>query len=420
MIPTPIRHAAPRHARTPAYGPARAVYLPRLADAVASSMATYTVPLLVLGTTDSSSLTGVAFVLAWGPRLCTFGLAGSAVDRLGAGRVFRMAACARAVVVGLAAPVLLLVGDTAAAVVVMLLAACTGFLTEFSYIAAESVGAVASREAAGGAHRVQSVLLGIDQAAALIGPAAGGVLLQWGGSSGMLAAISGLSILSAVITPHIRQPVPEATPSLLRGLRSGWSTLRALPMLAYLVAGLALSNLALGVLQAATPVVLMKQLGQSSASVGLVWSAAAAASLLAVAGARIAIDRWGLVRTGRVASLITVAPCFALAHADSYPAYLLLIAVFMAGDSALAVVLRTLRSSLIPAEVFGSTLSLTVLILLLPFPLAGVVMAAVAPADLDAVITACAVLQCLGLALAFVRAGRLRPSRGKHRRAARR
>jgi hypothetical protein len=381
-------------------------------------MGTYGIPLLVLGTTNSSSLTGIAFVLAWAPRLCMFGPAGMAVDRFGPARVFRLAAATRALTVGLAAPALAMTDAERALGLVMLLAACAGSLTQFSYIAAESVGAVASRDAGDAAHRVQSVLLGIDQTAALVGPAAGGLLLQWHGSSGMLAAIGGLSMLSAAIAPRMHHAPPrpqDATVPVTRGWRTGWSTLRALPTLAWLVAGLALSNLALGLLEAATPVIVVKQLGRSSASVGVVWSCAAAASLLAVAACRIMIDRWGLAGVGRFAALVTSVPCFLIAHADSYPEYLVLTAVFMAGDSVLAVVLRTLRSRLIPAEVFGSTLSVTVLLLLLPYPLAGILMAVVDPAAISTLITACAVLQTIGLACALTYGTRSRPRRGKHR-----
>ncbi|ALO99778.1 Integral membrane protein [Streptomyces hygroscopicus subsp. limoneus] len=400
------------------YGRVRGVYLPRLADTLASSMATYGIPLLVLATTKSSSLTGIAFIMAWAPRLCTFALAGLAVDRFGPVRVFRLAATARALVAALAVPALATADDTTTPGLVMLLAACAGCLTQFSFIAAESVGAVTSRDAGDAAHRVQSVLLGIDQAAALAGPAAGGLLLQWAGFSGMLTAIAGLSVVSAAITPRMHRPPAqpgEATGPAAGGWRTGWATLRALPALAWLVVGLALSNLALGLLEAATPVIVVQQLGRSSAMVGLVWSCAAGASLLAVATSRVAIDRWGLRGVGRCAALVTVVPCFLIAHTRSYLVYLVLIAVFMAGDSVLAVVLRTLRSHLIPAEVFGSTLSVTVLILLAPYPVAGILMALIAPTALHTTITVCAALQCVGLAFAFTRGTRSRPRHARHR-----
>ncbi|SCF75435.1 hypothetical protein GA0115259_102079, partial [Streptomyces sp. MnatMP-M17] len=46
----------------------------------------YAIPLLVLLTTNSTTLTGVAFVVQWIPRLVSFSFAGSLVDRWGAGR----------------------------------------------------------------------------------------------------------------------------------------------------------------------------------------------------------------------------------------------------------------------------------------------------------------------------------------------
>ena len=82
---------------------------------------------------------------------------------------------------------------------------------------------------------------------------------------------------------------------------------------------------------------------------------------------------------------------------------MLLIAVLMAGEGGLTVVLRTLRSHLIPADVFGSTLSLTILLLLLPFPAAGLLVAVLPAAQLGQAITAAALLQAVGLATAFVR-----------------
>jgi hypothetical protein len=228
----------------------------------------------------------------------------------------------------------------------------------------------------------------------------------------MLMVLGGLSLLSAAAAPRSQQaPLrghKRSTPAA-SGWRTGWSTLRSLPSLAWLVSGLALSNLALGLLETATPVLVVKQLGRSSASVGLVWSCAAAASLLAVAICRTVIDRWGLTTVGRWAALVTSVPCFLIPLADSYVAYLALIAVFMAGDSVLSVVLRTIRSLLIPAEVFGSTLSVTVLLLLLPYPLAD-------PADLPVLITICAMVQSLGLACALTYRTRSRSRRGKHRR----
>ncbi|MGZ2361594.1 MFS transporter [Streptomyces sp. 372A] len=399
---------SPLHAGHTA-GLVRGIYLPRTADALAHAMSTYGIPLLVLATTQSAALTGTAFALEWIPRLAAFGWAGSIVDRCGAAIVFHLASLGRAVALA-AGAVLLQLYPTghAAGAILMVLAVTTGMLTEVSYIAAETAGAAAGRRAGARAHRVQAVLLGIDQTATLAGPALAGVLLLAGPPS-MLAVVTVLSLLAALLalrtppSPATPAPTPSGKPDA--GLVTGWRTIRSLPALGWLVTGLTLSNLATGFLQAAGPVIVVQHYGQSTTAVGLVWSAAAAATLLAVTLCRFLLDRLGLWPVGAVCAALASLSCLAAARASDYRSYLVLVAVLMAAEGGMAVVLRTLRSRLIPPERFGSTLSATILILLLPFPVAGVLTALTPPDALGHVITACAVLQALGLTLAF---GRLR------------
>ncbi|MFF6882649.1 MFS transporter [Streptomyces sp. NPDC012421] len=397
---------APRHARHTA-GLMRGIYLPRTADALAFAMSTYGIPLLVLATTRSATLTGAAFALEWIPRLAAFGWAGSVVDRRGAAVVFHLASMGRALALTAGAVLLYLhPSGIVASVTVMALAATTGVLTEFSYIAAETAGAAAGRRAGTRAHRVQAVLLGIDQTATLAGPALAGLLLLTGPPQ-MLAVITALSLLAALLA--LRTPPSPVAPARLpkgqtnAGLLTGWRTIRSLPALGWLVTGLTLSNLATGLFQAAGPVIVVQHFGQSTTAVGLVWSAAAGATLLAVTICRFAIDRLGLWPVGAACAALGSLACLAAAQAPDYLSYLILVALLMAGEGGMTVVLRTLRSRLIPPEAFGSTLSATILILLLPFPVAGVLTALTPPEALGHVITACAALQALGLFLAFAR-----------------
>ncbi|MFD9793312.1 MFS transporter [Streptomyces sp. NPDC059070] len=400
-----LRPPTGRHARLPDFGTVRGLYIPRSADAGAFAMSTYGIPLLVLAVTDSAMLTGLAFVLEWVPRLSAFALAGAAVDRFGSTRVLRIASILRTLVVLTAAVVLPALGAGAGAMVmVMGLAATTGVLTEFSYIAAETAGAVASRDAGGSAHRVQAVLLGIDQGATLAGPALAGVLLQYAGATGMLVCIAACSLLGAFLAPRQRPAWPQQAPvPVAQGLKTGWTTLRSLPALGWLCVGLFLSNTAIGLVQAAGPVLVVQQLGGTPSQVGLVWSAAAVASLAMVTAARFAIDRVGLWPVGATAATLASLACLALAAAHTYTLFLILVALLMAGEAGMTVVLRTLRAHLVPAEVFGSTLSLIILLLLAPFPLAGALVALTSPALLHHAITACAVLQAAGLALSFTK-----------------
>ncbi|MET8218796.1 MFS transporter [Streptomyces hirsutus] len=388
----------------PTPGLLRRIYLPRSADGAASAMATYGIPLLVLATTGSAALTGLAFALEWIPRVAAFTVAGTVVDRYGTARVFRAACLVRALAVLAAVGILaaLDAGSSAVTVTVMLLAASTGLLTEFSHVAAETVGGAVSRSAGAQAHRVQSVLLGIDQSAMLAGPLVAGLLLEHGGPTAMLGTLAAFSLLAAALGSGERN-TPMSTVLAKGGLRTGWATLRSLPVLAWLVGGLVVSNTAVAVLQAAMPVIVVTELGRSSADAGLIWSAAAVASLLAITAARRAIDHWGLWPVGAAASVLAAGATLTVSQADTYRSYLLLIAVLMAGEGGLTVVLRTLRSHLIPANVFGSTLSLTILLLLLPFPVAGLLVAALPPSQLGHAVTTAALLQAAGLATAFIR-----------------
>jgi hypothetical protein len=374
----------------------------RAADALASATATYAIPLLVLVTTGSTALTGLAFLLEWSPRLAAFTFAGTLVDRLGAGRVFRMANLVRTAVVALAGAVLLALPSSGTATTCLVLAfgAASGLLAEVSFVAVETLGAEAGRSLGDAAHRVQAVQTGIDQGAVLVGPLLGGLLLL-AGPTALLTAVA-LSALTAALTTSGGtivagyRPVPSS-------LLTGWATLRGTPALAWLVGGLAASNLATGVLQAAAPITVVHHFRCSTVAVGAVWSTAAVASLIAVWASRRAIDRFQVWPVGAVAAAVSTAACLATALAPSFPAYTAAVAVVMAGEGALTVVLRTLRSRLIPRRAFGSTLAVTIILVLLPLPLAGALIALVPTAELSHLLLACGLVQGLVLGGCLVR-----------------
>ncbi|MEU0969195.1 MFS transporter [Streptomyces sp. NPDC005917] len=397
---------AGRHAAIPTGSLFRRIYAPRACDALAYSMSTYAMPLVVLATTGSASLTGLAFALEWIPRVAAFGFAGALVDRSGAAIVCFIASLARALLVaGAAAVLVVLPPGTAETVTVMALAAVTGALTQFSFIAHEAVGAIVSRRTDRQAHKVQSVLIGIDQTATLIGPALGGALLLTGPTR-MLACLSVLSFLSAGLAlqtpPTPLRAARHGGPAPGGGLREGWQTLRSLPSLRRLVAGLACSNLMLGLLQSASPVLVEDRFGRSAAAAGALWSIAAAATLIAVACCRAGLDRLGLWGVGVISATVAAAACLAVPQAPSYTGYVALVALFMAADGGLTVVLRTLRSQVIPPAAFGTTLSLTILLLLLPFPVAGFLLALTPPPYLGSLMGACALVQALTLLVTFL------------------
>ncbi len=370
-------------------------------------MATYAMPLLVLAITGSPSLTGLAFALEWTPRIAAFVPAGNAVDRRGAAIVCFIASLGRAAVVAASAVALIMLPrGTAETAVVLVLAAVTGTLSQFGFVANEAVGAVVTRRDQARPHGIQAVLVGIDQTATVVGPLLAGFLVL-AGPEWMLGCLSAVSLVAAVLGLQLPPTPLRAARADAAGnngaLRLGLRTLLALPALGWLVAGLACSNLALGLLQSASPVIVVKSLGRSSADVGAMWSAAAVATLLAITCCRLALTRLDLWGVGVVSATLASAAGLAITQAPSYVSYTVLIAMFMAGDGGLTVVLRTVRSLIIPPTALGATLSLTMLLLLLPFPAAGILVALTPPPHLGNVILACGLVQAAALGTIFIR-----------------
>ncbi|MEU5900338.1 MFS transporter [Streptomyces venezuelae] len=378
----------------------------RATDALATSITRYAIPLLVLITTRSASLTGVAFLLEWLPCLAAFTLGGPLVDRFRADRVLKAAAIARSVLL-LAAAVLLLAlppAGTAATVVVMALGAGAGLLSHTSFVAVETLGADLSRQAGDQAHRVQAVQIGIDQSALLAGPLVVGILLMTGQAWPVLTVAAALSLAAAVTAVRTVNPArPAATvdAGVIDQLRTGWCTVRGIPALCWLLVGLIASNLAVAVAQASAPITLVQHFGTSTLTVGTIWSAAGVVALAAVAASRRAIDRHGLWPVGAAAAATACVACFAAALAGHLALYAVAIAILMAGEGALTVVLRTLRARLIPPHAFGATLSVTIVLIILPMPAAGALVALLPSAALPALLLVCAAVQALAMALAF-------------------
>ncbi|WP_055589186.1 MFS transporter [Peterkaempfera griseoplana] len=119
-------------------------YLLRATDALAASVVTYAVPLLVFSLTGSVTWTGIAFLVEWVPRLAAIAAVGPLIDRrspqsaLLATSVLRIAA-AFVAIIGLATG--WGIGS------LMLFGVASGALAEASFLACESLGGEATRTA---------------------------------------------------------------------------------------------------------------------------------------------------------------------------------------------------------------------------------------------------------------------------------
>ncbi|MFJ9446471.1 MFS transporter [Kitasatospora sp. NPDC101235] len=379
-------------------------YTLRASDSLAAAVVMYAVPLLVLTLTHSPGWAGLAFLLEWLPRLVAVAGAGPIIDRYSP----RTAVLTTSLLRG-AGALATLIGLTlgAGAWLVLLFGVLAGMLAEAAYLANEAVAAEAGRRAGERAHRVQAVFTGTDQAALLIGPLIGGLLLLTGPAL-LLVTVAILSAVTATVAasvrthrPHLHVVTDPVAGHPLASLATGMGTLRRTPALAWLVGALACVNLASGLLQVSAPITVTRTLHHSTAAVGTVWSIAAALSLAAVAVAHRAIDHFGLFTVGATAAAAMCTATLASALAPNLPLYATTIALLMAGEGAVTVVLRTARARLIPDRAFGATLATTVLLVLAPLPLAGLLVALWPTGHLNLLVVATGVLVSTGTFTCF-------------------
>ncbi|MFJ7244495.1 MFS transporter [Kitasatospora sp. NPDC098652] len=380
-------------------------YVLRGADALAGSVITYAVPLLVLTLTHSVMWTGLAFLLEWMPRLSAVVLGGAMVERHSPQTAVLATSLARA-----AAALLTLAGMSLGLGVAAVLAfgIVAGMLAEGSFLAVESLGTEASRRAGTQVHRVQSRCTAIDRSAALLGPLLGGALLLAGPALLLttVAVLSTVTITMALVmhTQRARMRLAaEARRERARdALASGVDTLVRTPALAWLIGTLAAANFVLGVLQVSTPITVAQDLHRSTAATGLVWSVAAGASLLAALAAKPAVDRFGLFPVIVTSTVVACTAAGAAAIAPTLTTYTAAVATVMAAEGAATVALRTARARLIPARRFSATLATCVLLVLVPLPLAGLLVFAVPAANVRALLFATAVATTVATALCLV------------------
>ncbi|MFE4520029.1 MFS transporter [Kitasatospora sp. NPDC056783] len=379
-------------------------YTLRASDSLAAAVVMYAVPLLVLTLTHSPGWAGAAFLLEWFPRLVAVAGAAPIIDRYSP----RTAVLATSLMRGVGA-LATLIGLTVGAGpwLVLLFGVLTGMLAEAAYLANEAVAAEAGRRAGERAHRVQAVFTGTDQAALLIGPMIGGLLLL-AGPALLLVTVVILSAVTATVAasvrthrPHLHVVTDPVASHPLASLATGLGTLRRTPALAWLVGALACVNLASGLLQVSAPITVTRALHHSTAAVGTVWSIAAALSLAAVAAAYRAIDRFGLFTVGVTATAAMCTATLASALAPNLPLYATAVGLLMAGEGTVTVVLRTARARLIPARAFGATLATTVLLVLAPLPLAGLLVALCPASHLSLLVAATGVLVSAGTFACF-------------------
>lgn len=417
----------------------RASLVARGSNRLATETLSLAVPLLVYQSTRSLAWSGAVMMLEWAPRIIGIPVAGPLVDRFGSLRFLRTAETLRAAILGAALAAVVLLPDAWPLLIVTTMAA--GLVGQATFVAVEKLGV----EIAGGrpVAWTQSVQAGIDHGTLVVAPLAAGALSA-AGAAWAVGAVLMLVLLCRRLcdgslagrgaadaerraddptAPAARgpgQPGKRVAPGAFvgptwDGLTRGLLRIRRSPALIRLVAATAAFNLLLAVTVAVTPAVIHEEYGHGSVHVSVIWAVGGGLSVLVIALVTRIEPRVGIRRIGLVSGLFAGPAVAAAAWAPGYAGYAALVAGFLALDGAFACFLRTLRARLIPLNEFGATVSATVLLVLVPYPVAGAVVALV-PYEQVPILLSVTAATTLAVMLATV-PGISAPEQGTHVRA---
>ncbi|MCO6007735.1 MFS transporter [Actinoallomurus purpureus] len=365
----------------------------RVTNRLATETLAFAIPLLIFNATHSMAWSGLVLALEWTPRLIGIPIAGPLVDRFGSRTCLLAAEAVRTVLLTCALIGIVTRPDAWALLVALAFAA--GTFGQASYIAVEKLGVEinGSKSMAW----MQSTQAGIDQMALVAGPFVAGVLAGQG-DVWVLSAVLALVLISGGLCRRL----PER-PSGMRARRSTWAELTAglrgvmrYRALIHIVLATAAFNLLAATILGITPAVVEDRFGRPTSYASIVWTLGATASLAVIIVMTRVASRMGILKIGLFSGLIACLAAVGAGMASGFAIYLVWTCLFLASEGAFACFLRIARARVIPVEDFGVTVSAVVLLVAIPYPIAGVLVAATPLRDVPVLLTVCSIA-CLAI-----------------------
>lgn len=361
--------------------------LSRAVSTLGDQLLLFAVPLIVYRVTGSMTMSGLAFLIEWLPRVISLPLAGMLADRFGGMRVYVSADTVRALACIVAVFALVQRPMYAFAILATLMSLCA-FCYAQAFVSLEiTVPQLLNKE---DIPRAQSLLQGIDQSAAVAGPALAGILILWWPPSHVLWIAGGAFAASAVgvlslrglltpATPAIIGPLPvKATHlSLFAGMREATKVLSQHRILPALI-GLSMAvNLIIGIAMATGAAVTLGYFMQPNTSFASLQGTVGIVSVVVLAFLPWAMRYLSVYTLGMSAFLVVVVGTIIMAWSPSFHWFVLGFAITIAGVGPFNVFIRTERLYWIPKEQLGRVISMIILLNQLTLPLAGLIVALV-------------------------------------------
>ncbi|WP_198157182.1 MULTISPECIES: MFS transporter [Thalassospira] len=350
--------------------PASLFFTSMFAARLADQFLLFVVPLVVYQTTQSVSLSGLAYAAETLPRVLFYPVCGVLSDRYSPLRLIQLSQIGRAVICVLGLIGFALFGGLGWVVGI---SAICGLLTTQGFMAREVL--LPQIFASARFEKIQSVSQSVNQASIVLGPLLAATLFaisNWQTVVVVAAVLFAIAELSMMIWRHFNQTPIAATdenPSWIAPFKTAFSHLISLPGLKRVIALTASVNLVFGITLATSAAMVTGLHGQSEEHYALLQTVGAAFTiivLMLVGASRLSVGRIGLVSFAGVfvgGVLTAISP--------DYWLYMVGFAVVLGFDGMFNIYIRTVRQKIIPARDYGKTTGVIILFNNMTQPIAG-------------------------------------------------
>jgi MFS family permease len=343
----------------------------------------FAVPLIVYKNTGSVALSGLAMFIEWLPRVVSLPIAGSLSDRVGGWRVYGMADTIRSIACLAAVAVALLAPATLFGTVTALMAVCAFFYAQ-AFIALEATVPLLVPHAA--MPKAQGMLQGIDQASMVGGPAVGALCVIWIDPFFLIPVAALLFLTSAALVYSLRQALRTAFEQVTRGparsvfadIKAGANVLRRQPFLWKLVVLSMLVNGTVGLSLATGAALTLGKFGQGDSHFGVLQTMVGIFSIASLMLLPRLTRSFSVFALGICAYIGIAAGGLIMGLAENFAQFVFGFALSYGLCGLFNVYIRTERLRWIPAEHFGKTISVIVLLNQLSLPLSGLLVSVTA------------------------------------------
>jgi len=356
----------------------RPLLFSRAFASLADQLMLFAAPVIIYKTTESITLTGLAFTIEWLPRVCSLPIAGSLSDRFGSKRVYLVADGARSIF-GLLALAVILTGSLPIFYVLMAYMGVSAFFYAQSYVALEALipRVVESQELA----RTQSVVQSIEQAAMTTGPLIGALIFMVLESHWALAIACSLYGCAFLLMLNTHIPISinsaantaKAISSIMTDMRYGlrlvWRTksLRTITLLSLLI------NLIFGVVLATGALSVTGLFSQPEESFGVLQAVASAAIFVLLLWLPRLLKSTTIFHLGIFAYIAVALLAVSYVFMVNFFFYCFIYVAVLSIGSWFNIYIRTERALWIPKADLGKVIGVMVFLNQLTLPISGVI-----------------------------------------------